>query len=132
MGNRLLDQRVYFIQSGHNGPIKIGISDNPKARRAHMQTASHEPLRLLGDLPGGAEREKQLHAYLSAHRIRGEWFSPHPVVLAVTPGDCALDALQELLGVDRMKAAGFKLKHVIESRLYTPAAALTRLVGEVV
>lgn len=74
--------RVYFIQVGCDGPIKIGRSTAPLARLATLQTGHSEPLRLLVTTTGGDELEKALHRRLSSHRLRGEWFSPHVEVLA--------------------------------------------------
>lgn len=72
---------VYFIQSGDDGPIKIGASMDPQSRLAALQTSNPQRLRLLGTIPGGHPKEKAIHLKLKAHRIQGEWFSPHPVTI---------------------------------------------------
>lgn len=74
--------RVYFIQVGLGGPIKIGRSTAPLTRLATLQTGHSEQLRLLVTTTGGDELEKSLHQKLRSHRLRGEWFSPHAEVLA--------------------------------------------------
>lgn len=77
-----LTQLVYFIQSGEEGPIKIGIARDPESRLAALQTGHHEELRLLAITHGGADQEGAYHMQFAEHRIRGEWFEPHPDILA--------------------------------------------------
>lgn len=74
---------VYFIQAGEDGPIKIGSAKKPGERLATMQTGNHVELRLIGFAPVPAESETGLHLRFAKHNIRGEWFHPHPDVLAV-------------------------------------------------
>lgn len=77
------DQFVYFIQADENGPIKIGFtSDKPEKRLNQLQTGNHASLKLLGAINATADREKELHAALAEWRLQGEWFEPHPTVLA--------------------------------------------------
>ncbi len=76
-------QQVYFVQSGESGPIKVGISECPKKRLSGMQTGSAEKLRLLGTIPGGAHAEGFLHDTFREYHIRGEWFRPHPALIAI-------------------------------------------------
>lgn len=68
---------IYFIQSGTNGPIKIGVSANPADRLRELQTAHPEPLLLLATFPGGFDPERALHVRFARHWLRGEWFAPH-------------------------------------------------------
>lgn len=68
--------QVYFVQSGANGPIKIGTARDVTNRLASLQTGSPVSLRLLGVIPGDVTVEKTLHARFDRHRIRGEWFRP--------------------------------------------------------
>jgi hypothetical protein len=73
---------LYFIQAGDNGPIKIGVARNFEKRLASMQSSCPELLIVLKVIPSaGHSMEKHLHRYFAAHRLRGEWFSPHPDVL---------------------------------------------------
>jgi len=72
---------TYFIQAGEGGPIKIGIATNVRARLSGLQTGSHEALRLIGAIPGGADAERFLHQLFAAHHIRGEWFRPDETML---------------------------------------------------
>ena len=69
--------RVYFIQAGENGPIKIGRSTNPMKRLLSLQTGASEPLRLLATIPTvGPQLEAELHREFAHLRLYGEWFSP--------------------------------------------------------
>lgn len=77
-----LEQLVYFIQCGESGPIKIGIAKDPASRLSGLQTGHHETLHLRAITEGGAEKEKAYHAQFAAHHARGEWFAPHPDILA--------------------------------------------------
>lgn len=73
---------IYFIQAGHDGPIKIGKAVDPQQRLRTLQTGTHETLRLLAVIPGDHEREAEIHRRLAAHRQRGEWFAATAEVLA--------------------------------------------------
>jgi hypothetical protein len=73
---------VYFIQAGTDGPIKIGISDNPAKRLAQLQTAHPVGLALLGVVPDvDLALERELHRRFAAYRMNGEWFAPAAPVL---------------------------------------------------
>ena len=65
--------RIYFIGDEH-GRVKIGLSENPEARRAALQTGSGAVLRLLASLPGTYEDERNLQIRFRDYRVRGEWF----------------------------------------------------------
>ena len=73
---------IYFVQRGQAGPIKIGYTskDDVRDRIAHLQTASPEPLNLLGFIEGEREKEQALHRLFSAHRLHGEWFDATPKI----------------------------------------------------
>ena len=72
---------VYFIQSG-SGPIKIGIAVDVEKRRRSLQTAHPFPLTLLATCGGGKTQESAYHERFAEFRQEGEWFSPHPDILA--------------------------------------------------
>ena len=76
------EQLVYFIRVGDDGPIKIGIARDPKARLSGLQTGHHETLNMLALTVGGAEQERLYHRQFRDHHLRGEWFKPHPDILA--------------------------------------------------
>lgn len=68
------DQYVYFIEVLPDGFIKIGLSNDPVKRLAHMQTSFPYELQLLGYVSGDYTLEKQLHEDFKADHIKGEWF----------------------------------------------------------
>lgn len=67
---------VYFIQAAASHLIKIGSASNPRARLRSLQVGSPDQLRLLGHIPGGAKRERDLHERFASDRSHGEWFKP--------------------------------------------------------
>jgi hypothetical protein len=71
---------IYFIQAG-GGPIKIGTTNKIGRRLENMQSGNHEPLALIGIIPGGWKIEGGLHVKFAADRKRGEWFNPSPALL---------------------------------------------------
>lgn len=81
--SRTEPDKLYFIQAGDDGPIKIGIAVHPKTRLKELQTGNPHKLRLLGVVAGGVKFEQQLHWELRAHRMHGEWFENCDEVLAV-------------------------------------------------
>lgn len=79
--------RVYFVQAGEGGPIKIGwTGGSPSARMAALQTGNPELLQLLASAPGAVEDEKALHARFAAARMSGEWFRAVPELVAFVAG----------------------------------------------
>lgn len=61
------------------GPIKIGISDNPEGRLATFQTSCPFKIVILHAEPCDSrqiaiEDEAFAHRHLRAHRLWGEWF----------------------------------------------------------
>ena len=74
---------IYFIQQGKAGPIKIGYtSKNDISQRIQsLQPASPETLILLGYIEGDKDKEALLHRFFHAHKLKGEWFEPSPMVL---------------------------------------------------
>ena len=70
--------KIYFVQVGTTGPIKIGYSKRPiKERIAGLQAGHHDELVFLGAFTGSYTDEQNLHYFYSELRIRGEWFQPH-------------------------------------------------------
>lgn len=73
----LPDMLVYAIRNTATGSIKIGISRDPAARMAQLQTGNDCRLELMAVRPAlhRFADERRQHA-LNAHlRIQGEWFS---------------------------------------------------------
>jgi len=85
---------IYFIQKGESGAIKIGISKDPERRLMTLQTASDEPLRIIGCFRGFESDERNLHARFAAQRRMGEWFDPVIELKAV------IEELCESNGID--------------------------------
>jgi hypothetical protein len=67
---------IYFIQSGDDGPIKIGLASDVRERLRALQTAHHEKLTLLGVSSGDRKEERLLHIRFAQLRGIGEWFRP--------------------------------------------------------
>ncbi|MGK3989282.1 YozE family protein [Sorangium sp. So ce136] len=71
--------KVYFIQAGPSGPIKIGYSGGPVERRlAALQTGHPETLCVLATMDGDRFTEAELHRRFHGYRLSGEWFKPEP------------------------------------------------------
>lgn len=66
--------RVYFIENGPGGDIKIGRSRRLHGRVADLQTSTPQLLRVLAHVNGGATMEGILRDRFRPHRIHGEWF----------------------------------------------------------
>lgn len=75
---------VYFIQSGGNGPVKIGKSIDPEARLRSLQTSHATELTLIRVVGGGHAAESWLHKRYDKLRIRGEWFAHDPSMLTIS------------------------------------------------
>lgn len=71
----------YFIGTG-NGPVKIGVSGKVKNRLRELQSGSPYKLHILAEVEGGYVAERRYHKRFSEHRLEGEWFAPHPDILA--------------------------------------------------
>lgn len=77
------EQYVYVIQMGHDGPLKIGVAISPQWRLRELQVGNPAELRIVTTFSGGFDLEQALHRKCAAHRMKGEWFHPHPDVLAI-------------------------------------------------
>jgi len=71
---------VYFIQSGIDGPIKIGKANDIEKRRQDLQVGNPMELTVLLAIPCKSSKhaegmEKQIHRRFKRSHIRGEWFS---------------------------------------------------------
>ena len=74
---------VYFIRSEKTHAIKIGFTAGQVEKRlSSLQTAHPYKLQLLATIPGTLEYEKSLHERFASFRLEGEWFQPHPDILA--------------------------------------------------
>ena len=77
----LPDVCVYFV-GGADGPIKIGATKAPLERLATFQIGSPVKLKIHALAHGGYDLEREYHARFAGHRLHGEWFEPHPDILA--------------------------------------------------
>lgn len=76
-----LHLQVYFI--GHlDHAIKIGTSYSAKERMKTLQAGSPIKLEILATRPGSTAVEVYYHDAFAAHRLHGEWFTPHADILA--------------------------------------------------
>jgi hypothetical protein len=73
---------IYFIQSEHGGPIKVGRADDLAKRVMGLQTGRPDKLVVLAAAEGTRQDERNIHAAFAEHRERGEWFHPTPVLLS--------------------------------------------------
>lgn len=74
---------IYFIRSEKTHAIKIGFTAGQVEKRlSSLQTAHPYKLELLATFPGAIEYEKSLHDRFSSYKLEGEWFNPHPDLLA--------------------------------------------------
>jgi hypothetical protein len=100
---------VYFIQQQDKGPIKIGMAKSIRARIDGLQTASPVPLRFLGYVDGGRQKEVELHQRFAVHRKSGEWFEPAAELLDFIERE-AIDILLEDAGLARCAGEQFGLE----------------------
>lgn len=69
--------KIYFLQAGADGPIKIGRSLNPERRVRDLAVSSPLTLTLIGLIDEGPEAdERSLHKLFEHENIHGEWFEP--------------------------------------------------------
>lgn len=78
-----IEGSVYFIRSEKTHAIKIGFTaGNVEDRLSALQTAHPYKLQVLATSRGNREYERALHARFERLRLEGEWFEPHPDLLA--------------------------------------------------
>lgn len=89
---------VYFIRSGEDGPIKIGLSSTNKVeqRVGELQVGSASRLRLIGFVSGDRDSEQFLHRCFAALGIGGEWFRADPSLLAFVETTLKSGALEHV------------------------------------
>ncbi len=54
--------------------VKIGVSEDPRARLSQMNTANPFAMTLLGYIEGGYRLEKEIHDRFRYANSSGEWF----------------------------------------------------------
>lgn len=80
--------RVYFIQEGEDGLIKIGESNDPGRRLVDHQCGNPRRLRLLGSFAARSYIEREVQKQFVDDRVSGEWFRPTPELLAYIAERC--------------------------------------------
>lgn len=75
------NERVYFVGT-KDGPVKIGLTNDPATRLQHLQTSSPDELLLLAVVPAGRSLERAYHSCFAGYRIRGEWFERNELMMA--------------------------------------------------
>lgn len=66
---------IYFIREKGTDNCKIGYSEESLEKRlSQLQTGNSKELEIVFGLPGGRERESQLHKTYESKKLRGEWF----------------------------------------------------------
>ena len=68
------DPAVYFLQPENGGDIKIGCSNDVANRLKQLQISHSERLIVRNIIPGGYEKEKELHNEFQNIKKEGEWF----------------------------------------------------------
>lgn len=74
---------IYFIQSEHGGPIKIGRAEDLARRLVGMQVSRPDKLVVLAHAPGTVADERALHQRFAFCREKGEWFRPVPELMSL-------------------------------------------------
>ena len=80
---------VYLVQSGEDGPVKIGTSTLGGLRRRldALQIGNPVPLLLRAVFAGDRREERELHGRFAAAHVGGEWFLP-AVLVELVGADC--------------------------------------------
>jgi hypothetical protein len=113
------DPLLYFIQSGDDGPIKIGLSKNIRARLNQLQTSHHESLSVIGICRGGYFEERHLHKTFAAFHMKGEWFVPDIKILEYI-------SEHSLIKVSRVEDQLSKLKNTVAQKMDDSVHILNR------
>lgn len=75
---------VYFFRASGTGRIKIGFTARDVAKRLQsVHAGSPVPVELLTSVTASTRQEALLHIHFMACRVHGEWFEPHPDLLAL-------------------------------------------------
>ena len=72
---------IYFI-GPECGPIKIGMASRLKFRLNDLRLMNPYPLLVHATVTGLPKLEREYHRRFAEHRLHGEWFAPHPDILA--------------------------------------------------
>lgn len=70
------DPFIYFLQAESGGPVKIGLTAKPHARRIEHQTSHPDRLCYIALFHAPSYCEGQLHKHFLPEWLRGEWHFP--------------------------------------------------------
>ena len=67
---------IYFLHQEGSNFVKIGWTerDSTTFRASELQVGNAMPFHLLMTLPGGGDREDELHAQFAAFHVKGDWY----------------------------------------------------------
>ena len=128
---------VYVIAAGETGKVKIGWTEtSADDRRASLQTAHWETLRVIRIIPGPFSLEARLHWFFASDCIRGEWFMLNDEMLTIEAHDPRLSEFERpdaayyavRLGVEKL--AHVKKLAAIDDR--SVSNMIVRLVSEAI
>lgn len=88
---------VYFMQQGDDGPVKIGVTKDPRARHKTLQAATPHVLHVRALIWRHPDTEKLLHRIYAEHHLRGEWFHPAPAILEFAKFHYEWDLIDEMI-----------------------------------
>lgn len=71
---------IYFVQTHHRSPIKVGWARNLDQRLRTLQIANWQKIKLVGAVPGTRGDEARVHRELAGAHRRGEWFDREPTL----------------------------------------------------
>lgn len=92
---------IYFAQAQMpGGLIKVGKAKDVASRISNLQHGMPFELKLIASIEGEVgHAEICIHRRLGQHRVRGEWFSPHPDVFALI-AELQKSGLAQIVGED--------------------------------
>lgn len=95
-----------YVATGHN-MVKIGVTSNPSARLANLQTGNAFPLNfafLCVARDNGYTIEAKAHELLAQYRLEGEWFDVAPELAIAAVTGAAAQLGQPVCAVSRDQA----------------------------
>lgn len=127
---------IYFIQPVTGGPVKIGFTDDLDRRLVELENHYREPLAVLATVPGGRERETQIHDLFGHLRFgRTEQFRPAAEIftfigkpLLVSPNPDAAEAMKPTTVLTHIHPVALKEARLAASFLGVPLVEYLTLV----
>lgn len=82
-GQWVPDEGFCYFWGSPSRSIKIGATAHLNARLRALRYQFGLPcISFLAVVVGGSKVEAHYHEQFATHRVRGEWFNPHPDILA--------------------------------------------------